>query len=672
MPNTNNNLAYQPHVDGLRALAILSVVIYHAWPELGGGGFIGVDIFFVISGYLISKIILSELSNNTFSIIKFYNRRIKRIFPALTLVIITTFIFGSVVLMPDEYQSLSQQILASTGFSANLIFMHQSDYFDTLADTKPLLHLWSLGVEEQFYVIWPILVYGICKLKPKWAATSLFVLFFTSISACIYYSFNQQTYAFYSPVTRFWELFLGGLLAYVKHHQKPELLINNNLVASIGLTLLFSGFLFITSHSIFPGFWALLPTLGAFLILLAGGQAKINQQLFANSPMVKLGLISYPLYLWHWPLLSFARIIIGEPPSNIVRFSLVLIALLLAWLTFKFIEKPTRYTSNKNAVLYLVAVMIITGFLSATVYQSNGTKYRLSANQIQSEAFASTKQLLSTERKLCHAKYPDAGLCFSNTSLSKIEYVIFLGDSHVDALAGGFIKYNPKIKASSFMMYGCPPFLGVVRMIDKAPLSCDGHTKQILSLFEHTPNQVFILNARFAMYESGQGFVQQNQQLNEPTDVHLQSIQYTGFNKNVNREELFKKGLSSTLETLKKQHKSVILVYQNPELGFDPKTCVNRPLRRNLIGKCHIDKQLVDSRQSAYRKLISEVLKDYPLVATVDPESMLCDSFNCTAEKNGQILYRDDDHLSIYGSMLMSNAIKSAIFKVKPLDYHQS
>ena len=374
---------YRPDIDGLRAIAVLAVVIFHAFPSLLKGGFIGVDIFFVISGYLISTIIYENLQKGTFSFADFYSRRIRRIFPALLTVISTTFVFGFFILSADEFSRLGRLVAAGIGFVANLVLWSESGYFDAVTATKPLLHLWSLGIEEQFYIFWPLILLFVWRYKFN-------LLFITITALSLSFFFNivdikEDTVAtFYSPLTRMWEILLGSLLAWFTVFKKDSLtsfnLRMNNHLSSINILnkiksqhlfsnflsilsaiLFLIGFIAITEKSYFPGFWALIPALGAVIIIMAGPEAWINKKILSNKVAVWFGLISYPLYLWHWPLLTYGRIFYDKTPPTGFRWVAVFLAILLAWLTVNYVEKPLRHSkqNTKLKVIYLSSFAII-------------------------------------------------------------------------------------------------------------------------------------------------------------------------------------------------------------------------------------------------------------------------------------------------------------------------
>ena len=386
---------YRADIDGLRAIAVLSVICFHAFPLSLKGGFIGVDIFFVISGYLISTIIFDNLEHNTFSFIEFYSRRIKRIFPALLLVLIACLIFGWFALLADEYKQLGKHIAGGAGFISNFIFWNESGYFDNTADTKPLLHLWTLGIEEQFYIVWPLLLWAAWKKKFNLLTISIVIAIFSFVLNVK--GIRADAIAtFYSPQTRFWELLIGSILAYVTLY-KPNLLATQkqkldewlvaiiwtglpkenlrtlrNAQSLLGAALIGYGLLILNKDRHFPGTWALLPTLGAALIISAGTQAGFNRIVLSNRLLVWFGLISFPLYLWHWPLLSFACILEGEASLKIRSIAL-LVSIILAWLTYQVIEKPIRLKTKSNSTVYiLITLMLLVGSGGYALYKNDG------------------------------------------------------------------------------------------------------------------------------------------------------------------------------------------------------------------------------------------------------------------------------------------------------------
>lgn len=368
---------YRADIDGLRAVAVAIVVAYHAFPRQVPGGFIGVDVFFVISGYLISGIILGRLAEQRFSFADFYARRIRRIFPALAIVMASLAAAGWFLLFADDYRDLGKHIAAGAGFAANFVLWQEASYFDTAAELKPLLHLWSLGIEEQFYLVWPMMLVIASRWRRGPLALTL-VLGAASFLVAIWTVRLDRTAAFYVPWTRFWELLAGSVLACVQADARlstiaPRLTSSATIangMSAAGLLMIAAGVVLIDASRVFPGLWVLLPVAGTFLLIAAGTHAWCNRVVLSCRVMVWVGLISYPLYLWHWPLLAFARILSGGAPSAGARVSLIAVSVLLAWLTYRLIESPIRFGSRRRvavpALSGAMAVMFAIGLATNT------------------------------------------------------------------------------------------------------------------------------------------------------------------------------------------------------------------------------------------------------------------------------------------------------------------
>ncbi len=463
---------YRADIDGLRAVAVLLVVVHHAFPQALKGGFIGVDLFFVISGFLISTIIFQNLQQDTFSILDFYKRRIKRIFPALILVLIASFVAGWFVLLPADYKQLGKHMAAGAAFVSNFAFWNESGYFESGSKLKPLLHLWSLGIEEQYYIFWPFIVLFAWKRKINLLKVCL-VLFVLSFAVNIATARSNPVAAFYSPLSRFWELLIGSVLAYTSLQASKMTKSTNfsNGMAWVGVVILAIGVYFIHPERRFPGFWALFPTVSAYLLIKAGPTAWFNQQVLSNRVLVWIGLISFPLYLWHWPLLVFAEIKLGEL-SLATKLGLIALSILLSWLTYRFIERPIRFgnliVETKKIPLSLCAVLLATAILGGYTYNRDGFDSRF-------PKFIQT--LLKNQPKLdegwrtgeCILDQGHPSSEFSPNCVDKDKRpLLFLwGDSHAAALYPG-LKHLQDTGAYSFGVAQrtgavCPPIIGDTR-----------------------------------------------------------------------------------------------------------------------------------------------------------------------------------------------------------------
>lgn len=476
--------AYRADIDGLRALAVIAVIAFHAFPRKLPGGFIGVDVFFVISGYLITGIILNSCIDGNFSISEFYSRRIRRIFPALSLVLISTLLMGWPILSNLEYSQLGLHAVAGAGFVANFVFWGEAGYFDRTAAEKPLLHLWSLGVEEQFYIVWPLLVWAMWRTGRRFASTFV-VLGVISFLVSIYQTSVSPSAAFFSPVTRFWELLVGGYLASseaglagwssgrphstgenreLSKAAGPHSAITSNWMSVVGLALIIFPMVTINGQSKFPGWWATVPVAGTYLMLRAGQQSWIGLRLLSNPVMVWLGLISFPLYLWHWPLLSFAHFLFPTQPSKWVTVSAVAISLLLAWLTYVLLELPLRrWSTPRNRVVALSFTMVAITASSAALWKSGGAPGR----------FPGVVDELASFSYDYRADYRE-GSCFLRSDQTASEFqtcvepatakaknlILLWGDSHAAHLYPGLRKnFDAENRIAQRTSHGCPPFM---------------------------------------------------------------------------------------------------------------------------------------------------------------------------------------------------------------------
>jgi peptidoglycan/LPS O-acetylase OafA/YrhL len=383
------SLRYRSDIDGLRAVAVLGVVIYHAFPWVLPGGFIGVDIFFVISGYLISGILYKGHNAENFSFGEFYARRIRRLFPALITVLLLCLAYGWMILLPDEFRQLGKHVAAGTLFIQNFVFWNESGYFDTAANLKPLLHLWSLAVEEQFYIFFPPLLILLWK-KPKILVPAMVVLLVASFVGNIIMSVQNSTTDFFLTPYRAWEFLGGSLLAwwhYEKNHEE-DVPLHRNLLSWGGLLLLALGMAVIHTGDAYPGWRALLPVAGTLLLMEGGRDAWVNRKLLSHPAIVWVGLISYPLYLFHWPALSFVHIVKGEHPEPRYILMALLVSIVLTVLTYYFIEKKIRHNTSRWTASALVAAFLITGLLGYAIRQK-GFYPRLSGSLLQEYSQAS-------------------------------------------------------------------------------------------------------------------------------------------------------------------------------------------------------------------------------------------------------------------------------------------
>jgi peptidoglycan/LPS O-acetylase OafA/YrhL len=496
-PETNNQQhlthpTYRADIDGLRALAILSVLIYHAFPSALRGGFIGVDIFFVISGFLISGIIFDNLEHSKFSFREFYARRIRRLFPALVLILFACLAFGWFFLLPDESPQLGIHVAAGAGFISNFALWNEAGYFDPSASQKPLLHLWSLGIEEQFYVFWPLLLWLAYRRKNNFLAFTLAIAiasFIVNVSTAA----SSPVAAFYSPLSRFWELMVGGILAYLTLHKSQYFSKCSNLQSLTGLLLIAVALVALSDDSTFPGWWALLPTCGTFLILSAKPTAWLNRHVFSNRLLVWIGMISYPLYLWHWPLL-FMNSIFSNPPSRSSRLIAVVLGFLLAASTYSFIEKPIRRARHiERAAIYLSVAVAICGFVGLASYLGGGFSFRLPR---QFDEFTRSAPGDTVTDCILKDRYDFPAKC---TEVSRRPAIFIWGDSHANSLYAGLKPLEDRGQISILQVTGtsCPPLL---KFKSNGNNKCEEINNYALLSIRRTQPDIVVLHA---IWESG-------------------------------------------------------------------------------------------------------------------------------------------------------------------------
>jgi peptidoglycan/LPS O-acetylase OafA/YrhL len=487
---------YRSDIDGLRAIAVMLVVNFHGFPEALPGGFIGVDIFFVISGFLITGIIARELSAGRFNLVTFYNRRIRRIFPALIVVLCTVLVLGWLWMLPGAYAALSRDVAASAAFAANIALLLQSGYFDIESAKKPLLHLWSLGIEEQFYLAWPLLLMLAARLRLglMWVAAGIGIASFILNVALIG---SDPVATFYLPFTRAWELLAGAALASIWNRiDQSEAASNRRAIA--GAVLIVAAAAMLNVHRAFPGWWALLPVAGSALLLSAPA-ARINRTLLSWQPMVWIGLISYPLYLWHWPLLVLFAIIKFEPLTLIDTELILLSSALLAWGTYQFVEKPFRLGRPVPIKAgSLAGAMAVVAMAGVVIFQNRGFDFRL-----PSEIRAMSDVPVQTAKWRVHQCLLDLSheTVFADDCADRDRRPLLLvwGDSTAGALMPGLRKAQESrdFGLAQFTASSCIPALNID--IPGVP-GCRANNDRVLALVREIRPDIVLLQGTWEKY----------------------------------------------------------------------------------------------------------------------------------------------------------------------------
>jgi len=625
---------------------VLAVLGFHAFPDWVKGGFVGVDVFFVISGFLISTIIFENLEKNSFTFAGFYARRVNRIFPALFVVLVSILVIGWFAFLPDEYKQLGKHTSGGAGFISNILLWKESGYFDVSAETKPLLHLWSLGIEEQFYIVWPFILWFGWKRRFNllWLTLAIATI---SFALNIWFVHNNITVAYYSPLTRFWELLIGACLAYLTLFNpqvlKSQVIKSANLKSFVGIGLIIAGLTIITQNEKFPGWWALLPTLGAALIIAGGPTAWVNRNILSNRLLVAIGLISYPLYLWHWPLFSILRLFEGTDPARTHRVAAALLSILLAWLTFQFVEKSVRSKPRESMTLVLVGAMFCVGCVGFIFFKESGiaSRFGKDAALLSSESYFNGKTaeeyLGDDSCFLVTSTYVDFEKNGCENSVFPDRPKVFLiGDSHMTFLSLGLRKF---LKAEKYNVYQfsaahCTP----LSLEDKRE-RCRDINKHILGKIEKERPDYIVL---FAYY------------MNVMSDTDYgESRSYDDF--------LYEK----TIEFDRAGIKDVFLIGPMPVWGEALPQVLGRqfvlkgksPPLRTYVG---LEKRSLDWDT----KLRS---KDYPANVTfISLKDFLCDESGCltsvTEGNEKSLLVFDYGHLTIPGAEFVTQKLISPLF----------
>jgi peptidoglycan/LPS O-acetylase OafA/YrhL len=464
VPDSHRRLPYRADVDGLRAVAVVAVVVYHAFPRALPGGFTGVDIFFVISGYLISSLIWRGLADGQFSLLTFYARRVLRLFPALLVVLAACLAAGWWLLAPVGYERLGRDAAAAAIYLSNFVFWRESGYFAAAASARPLTHLWSLAVEEQFYLVYPWLLIAMFGRRGRATAILLGSLLVASFAVSIAVLHSDPAQAFYLLPSRFWELAAGGLLAYAQITARLKPLPQFANPASIcGLGLLPLAFLGPRGGSSFPGWWALAPVVAAVLLVGGGPAALLNRVVLSSKPLVFIGRISYPLYLWHFPLLSFARTRYGTL-STADALLLVLLSFVLAYLTFRLVEIPLRFHVRRiswRPVPALVVLMVAVGCGGLVIDESGGAPSRLPLLMRTLTGYRYAYKPVYREGTCFLRNDQDATAFTAGCVQPGAEPLLFLwGDSHAADLYPGLeaLAAGKRFRLAQFTASSCPPF----------------------------------------------------------------------------------------------------------------------------------------------------------------------------------------------------------------------
>lgn len=639
---------YRADIDGLRGFAVLSVVVFHAFPNWLRGGFVGVDVFFVISGFLITSIIFRELEDGKFSLAHFLSRRVRRIFPALILVMTASLIAAWFSFFAEEFAQLGKHVASGAGFVLNFVLVTESGYFDNLADTKPLLHLWSLAVEEQFYIFWPIVLLAAWRRHLNLLALTLTVGLISFWCNLLFVDI-KPIHTFYWPLGRFWELLSGSALAWLvlnKHDVlgRIELLagrcfnsvswlqptsLDSAIVANFnsifGSLILVYGVIQIQENLSFPGIWAVVPVAGALLIIAAGPKSWFNSFFLMHPLAVWFGLISYPLYLWHWSILSFLTIIEGDSLPTNLRFGAIFLSIVLAWLTYILIEKPIRSNqrySHGKATLVLIGAMLLVGLSGLMIWVNDGFGDRASIVRFENQQ----KEILFPDGA-CPTDSSVAHSCrYDNYRSSSDRVSIIIGDSHARQSFELLTAFTlPKGSSTIGFSFGGCPFLLEAKMSNVQ--QCDQVNRELLAYLEilassHSQVNIY-LAGQWSTYSSSGWLSDRNGQFLDFSEI-----------------------LAGTLNVLE-PYGNVTILDQVPHVPFNPQVCAKRPFRSVATSRCVFTLEESDSILRESRAAIADALDLNIYAGRLNYDEVLCPDRECSLiSANGALRYFDATHIN--------------------------
>lgn len=658
---------YRREIDGLRALAVIPVIFFHAGFNTFSGGFVGVDVFFVISGYLITSIIFTEKQADTFSLINFYERRARRILPALFFVMAVCIPFAWLWLMPSEMKNFSQSLVSVSLFASNFLFWHESGYFDTAAELKPLLHTWSLAVEEQYYVLFPLFLMITWRLGKQWIVSILVVVSIISLSLSHWGALNWPTATFFLLPTRGWELLIGSFIA-VYFEQKSGTFYNeliNQLASLIGLFLILYAVFAFSKSTPFPSLYALVPTIGTALIILFATPKTLVGKILSSNAFVGIGLISFSAYLWHQPLFAFTRHRSLTEPSTELLLGLSLVSIVLAYFSWRFIEQPFRRKSviNRGKIFAFAGISsLIFIIIGLAGHFSDGLGKRYSLSWINKEVPTKFGGIVSNGIN-CSGRDPEVA-CQLQYGESK-NTIIIAGDSHARVLTqpveAHLSKY--KLKLIDFSSSGCPFFVDLniyLNKIEQKNCNTAFQSKRISFLSKLAPS-IVILHSRFSLYYYGNGFD------NTIGGVEKRDPYYASKNGNADEATRYSEiqaSFKKTVEIIQSHGHKVVIVGPVPTNGWDPISRLYQ-IQKKGLGNTHTERLrlmsipylAVSDRHKAFNSIINEIISSNKKVIYIDPMELFCSKDSCSSITEHSILYSDTDHLSTDGSEMLFKLI---------------
>lgn len=632
-------MKYRAEVDGLRALAVVPVIMFHAGFSIFSGGFVGVDVFFVISGYLITLIILDDIDGGGFSFFDFYERRARRILPALFVVIVFCAVLSFFIMMPSQLKDFSGSIVATVLFFSNVFFWKDSGYFDAAAEEKPLLHTWSLAVEEQFYMFFPLFLILCLRRGSRFALGAIFFMAVLSIFLSEWGWRHEKLANFYLMPSRIWELLIGSVSAFVMRRGPDK----SDTLSFIGLLGIIVSIFFYDNETPFPSFYALVPVLGAALVLIFSGGGTVVSRILSAKPMVAVGLISYSAYLWHQPLFAFSRLWFLTDPPQYAMGLLAVISLVLATLSWSVVERPFRNRKNfGRRAIYTMSALMVAVCLSMSPALKAGMGYFYNENQMRIfTAGEKGRQFMNSEaydRFGCFFDYtqnPNQLIELGCVSPSDRGRLILFGDSEAAHLYNGFVSSRLNMDVMQFTGTSC-------RSIDYP-----GNTERCKGFYGLFMSDVLPSLGR--------------------DDVVIVSSNWWATYKNIDPVD-FDLSLENLVSKLKRTGATVVLLTNAPEFYQNPYELF---AAENGGGEkeFYLPTQPIFQSDKAIKAAASKLG-----VGFFDISELLCQNGNmCIFRGGGEYFYFDAGHLSYYGSGIVAAAIakKFGLLSAKPQEVVQ-
>lgn len=648
-------LDYRKDIDGLRAIAVLAVVLNHARIPGFTGGYIGVDVFFVISGFLITTIIAREIEGREFTFARFYERRIRRILPALVGMVIFVLPAGFLLFDATKIQALGKSLVAALLFYSNINFWLEAGYFDAPSQLKPLLHTWSLAVEEQFYILFPFLMTSLSAHARKRRSLILFIIMAISLGAAIYQVEKQPAAAFYLAHFRVWELLTGALLALGVFPSVRNPVINTALGLA-GLAAIAAPVFLFTESTPFPGL-AALPAVAGTALVIHSNSINVNAagKILGQAALVFVGKISYSLYLWHWPLFLFARYYLIRPMTVSENCVLIIITLFVSVLSWRFIETPFRkggiFSARQIFSISACAVTVILA-VSGGIYFFDGILIKNGILVANNPGGGEDPWILK-DCNINSIDNPEDILTCRFGDHTKPATIMIWGDSHAPFYGKGAHIAAQKFGVAGVITYaqGCPPYLGMVAYPSFGDLPCDIYNDMVIDhLKAHPEIKIVILASRMTIYLEGTPYKQEEATLHFLTDT-------TGApQSNPDLEALTRLGLGRTIRALQDMDRQVIIIVPVPEIGYDVPSAAFIAVRTGRDVNQLIAPSLAEYLARSERTRV--ILNDFKIedgVQLLEPWQALCQDAICRVAIDEIPLYLDDDHLSVFGSEFLTH-----------------